>query len=69
MDTGLASVIGALSTTGLEAYEVSTGAPVSINSLTPGAVTNIGTAAQTTALLPIILIAAFAVVAIYVFGK
>jgi hypothetical protein len=68
-DSGVAAIVGALSTAGLEGFEVANGAPISISSITPGAVTSIGTSATTTALLPILVIAALAVVAIFVLKR
>lgn len=60
--SNLASVIGALSTTGLEAYEVAQGAPVTISQVTPGGLTSVGSSAISQGLLPILLIAAAAIV-------
>lgn len=65
--SSLASVIGALSTTGLEAYEVAQGAPVTVSQVTPGGISSVGGAAITQSLLPILLIAAAAIVLYLIF--
>jgi hypothetical protein len=58
----LASVIGALSTTGVEAYEIAQGAPVTTTQVTPGGLVSVGSSAISQGLLPILLIAAAAIV-------
>jgi len=63
----LASVIGALDTTGVTAYEIAQGAPVSVTQATAGGVLSVGASATANAYLPIIIVIALALVAYFAF--